>query len=203
MTMLLREAKILSVSNEIDPRIRALLGRMESISVETVSSGLECCTAVRASSYFAILANFPLPDCTPDELLAEIKRVESSIPVLIVDAAATLSSAVRLTKARADHVFGADFAADELASHIEAARELRQTLDLASLSSALGPSSESTPAWRKFLVGSSSAMERVFRIIELVGPRRCTVLIGGKQGPAKKWWRGPFTRRETGRGCPW
>src|SRR5439155_26696526 len=40
MTMLLREAKILSVSNEIDPRIRALLGRMESISVETVSSGL-------------------------------------------------------------------------------------------------------------------------------------------------------------------
>src|SRR5439155_16376958 len=69
---------------------------------------------------------------------------------------------------------------------IEAARELRQTLDLASLSSALGPSSESTPAWRKFLVGSSSAMERVFRIIELVGPRRCTVLIGGETGTGKE-----------------
>src|SRR4051794_20028866 len=40
--------------------------------------------------------------------------------------------------------------------------------------------------WRKFMVGSSSAMEHVFRIISLVGPRRCTVLISGETGTGKE-----------------
>jgi transcriptional regulator with GAF, ATPase, and Fis domain len=48
--------------------------------------------------------------------------------------------------------------------------------------------SEAAPAagWREFLVGSSPAMEQVFRIISLVGPRRCTVLIGGETGTGKE-----------------
>ena len=45
---------------------------------------------------------------------------------------------------------------------------------------------ETAPAWRKFLVGNSSAMERVFRIVDLVGVRRCTVLISGETGTGKE-----------------
>src|SRR5688572_8952875 len=40
--------------------------------------------------------------------------------------------------------------------------------------------------WREFLVGSSPAMEQVFRIISLVGQRKCTVLIGGETGTGKE-----------------
>src|SRR5436190_2405062 len=42
------------------------------------------------------------------------------------------------------------------------------------------------PTSRKFMVGSGPAMEHVFRIIELVGPRRCTVLISGETGTGKE-----------------
>ena len=49
------------------------------------------------------------------------------------------------------------------------------------------PASDSElPAWRKFLIGSSRPMEHVFRVIELVGPRRCTVLIDGETGTGKE-----------------
>ncbi len=42
------------------------------------------------------------------------------------------------------------------------------------------------PAWRQFIVGNGPAMQVVFRIIELVGPRRCTVLISGETGTGKE-----------------
>src|SRR5205085_8009071 len=41
-------------------------------------------------------------------------------------------------------------------------------------------------AVQELMVGSSAAMEQVFRIIGLVGPRRCTVLIHGETGTGKE-----------------
>jgi len=40
--------------------------------------------------------------------------------------------------------------------------------------------------WRKLVVGESDAMQHVFRIIDLVGQRRCTVLISGETGTGKE-----------------
>jgi DNA-binding NtrC family response regulator len=180
------EAKILCVSDAPEPRILELLDRMEATSVDSVSNGTECCRTVRASSYSAIVANFPLPDCTPDELLAEIRRIDPSVPVLIRDPMGAVADAVRLTKAGAGHVFGVEFDPQELEDQIEAARESQSSRDLAALHSALDPRTEAQPAWRKFLVGNSDAMNHVFRIIELVGQKRCTVLISGETGTGKE-----------------
>jgi DNA-binding NtrC family response regulator len=174
------------VSAEPEPRMQELLDRIGGTEVETASSGVECCQAVRASSYSVIVANFPLPDCTPDELLVEIKRGDPSVSVLIRDAAGGLLSAIRLTDAGADRVFGADFDPDGIAQHIEGARELRYRRELMALSSAVDQAAEPVPAWRKFLVGDSPAMNQVFRTIELVGQRRCTVLISGETGTGKE-----------------
>jgi DNA-binding NtrC family response regulator len=177
-------AKILLASSTSEPQLQGLLDGIEGISVEAASSGQECCTALRASSYCAIIANFPLPDCTPDELLREIKRIDPALPVVIRDAAGTVADAVRLTKAGADDFFGAEFEPDALLRHVEAARELGRSRDLAALAAVMNQ--QPPPAWRKFLVGNSSAMEHVFRIIQLVGARRCTVLISGETGTGKE-----------------
>jgi DNA-binding NtrC family response regulator len=53
----------------------------------------------------------------------------------------------------------------------------------------LPPQSEpapALPAWRNLMVGNSEPMRHVFRLIELVGPRRCTVLISGETGTGKE-----------------
>jgi DNA-binding NtrC family response regulator len=177
-------ATILWVSSNSEPQLRGLLDGIENATVEAVTSGGECCSAVRGSSYCAIVVNSPLPDCTLDELLGEIKRIDPCLPVMIRDAAGSLADAVRLTKAGADDYFGVDFELDSLLRHVETVLELARSRDLAALSAVINQ--QPPPAWRKFLVGNSSAMERVFRIIQLVGQRRCTVLISGETGTGKE-----------------
>src|SRR5207248_3820189 len=73
------------------------------------------------------------------------------------------------------HFFGAELNPEELSDQIEAARN-----------KAIRTGKRSGPAWRKFLVGNSRVMEPVFRIIDLVGQRRCTVLINGETGTGKE-----------------
>jgi DNA-binding NtrC family response regulator len=184
--MELEEARILLVTASGEPQVREALDRIGALAVDTVASGAECCQAMRESFYCAIVACFPLPDCTADEVLEQIRQTDRSAPVLIRDAAGTFSSAVRLTKAGAEPFFGADFDAEEFTRQIEAAREARHTQELAALSSAVGQTSQAMPVWRKSLVGDGPGMARIFRIIELVGQRRCTVLIGGETGTGKE-----------------
>ena len=109
------------VSANHGSRVGELLRGMDAISVDIVASGLECYQAMRDASYCAIVAEFPLPDCSPDELLEEVQRVESSLPVLIHDPTGGFSDVVRLTKAGAQHFFGADFDSGEFIRQIEAA----------------------------------------------------------------------------------
>jgi transcriptional regulator with GAF, ATPase, and Fis domain len=45
---------------------------------------------------------------------------------------------------------------------------------------------EGEPVWKQFLVGDSRAIQDVGRIICLVAPRRCTVLITGETGTGKE-----------------
>jgi DNA-binding NtrC family response regulator len=176
MDALMPNARVLWVSSSNDDREPELLESLEGISVTIAASGQECCQAARASRYCAIVANLPLPDCTPDELLEEIQRIDPSTPLVIRDREGTFSDAVRLTKAGAEHYFGADLDVDQLTRIVEGSRQMHTA-----------PANDSElPAWRKFLIGSSRPMEHVFRVIQLVGPRRCTVLIDGETGTGKE-----------------
>jgi DNA-binding NtrC family response regulator len=187
--MVMSPAKILCASPESETELWNELAGLESVTMKAVSNGHECRQAALEDAYCAIVADFPLPDCTPDEFLADMKTLDPLLPVLIRHREGAVSDAVRLTKAGAEHFFGADFDAPELARQIEAARQARHSRELAALASVIGPRptpGAEVPAWRKFIVGNSRAMERVFRIIDLVGPRRCTVLISGETGTGKE-----------------
>jgi len=165
--------KILWVSANHQSRIGELLRRINTVPAELAASAAQCYQSIRNTSYCAIVADFPLPDCSPDELLEKVQRLDPSLPVLIHDAAGRFNDVVRLTKAGAQHFFGADFDPAEFTRQIEAAMELRS-------------SSVPEPTWRKFLVGKSGAMDHVFRVVDLVGRRRCTVLLSGETGTGKE-----------------
>jgi len=40
--------------------------------------------------------------------------------------------------------------------------------------------------WRKFLIGQSAAMLQIYEVIQLIAPKRVTVLIGGETGTGKE-----------------
>ena len=154
-------ARVLWVSSSNEESGPELLAGLAGVAVTLATSGQGCCEAARASSHCAVVASFPLPDCTPGELLEELKRIDPVALVVIRDREGTLADAVRLTKAGAEDFFGADIDVGRLTKIVQASRD-----------SQTAPAPDSAlPAWRKILIGSSRPMEHVFRVIELVGPR--------------------------------
>ncbi|HTM51535.1 MAG TPA: sigma-54 dependent transcriptional regulator [Bryobacteraceae bacterium] len=72
----------------------------------------------------------------------------------------------------------------ELANQVEAARQLQYSRELVALGAAVD--APATPQWRRALVGDSPAMGQLCRLIQLVGPRRTTVMITGETGAGKE-----------------
>ena len=163
------------------PEQSQILERLDGFSAEIVESPLEGLSLLRTSTFDVVLANFPVPDWTAEELLEEIERINSLVPVVIRDQRGTLEEAVRLTKLGAYHFFGHQLEIDELSRHLNLAAEHHRSRLLA----LLGENGAQEP-WKKFLVGESQAIENVARIIRLIGARRSTVLITGETGTGKE-----------------
>lgn len=110
-------------------------------------------------------------------LLSELRRIDSTRPVLIRCCSPRLDDAVRLTKLGAFHVLDMNASSAEIHASLTAAVEdsRRQNARAADVES-----------WRSLLVGRSRAMDQVFEMIRLAGPRRCTVLITGETGTGKE-----------------
>ena len=138
---------------------------------------------LREASSQAVVADCPLGDWSAEELIEEIQRIDSFVPVIIRAAQASLEDAVRVMKLGAyyflqrDEDFDAGQLARLVANAVDYYRERVGTWKDHSLA---------REPWRKVLVGESKAMEDVLRMIRLVGPRRSTVLISGETGTGKE-----------------
>ena len=152
---------------------------LPELAVEWVPVAPEAVAGTRALNPHAVLASFPMPGWTPAEVLEEVARVHPAAPVVVEDAEASVADAVRLARLGAFAVLDGACSPAETLDQLEAAVEEGR----------LRASRVTEPAgelWRRTLVGRSRAMEDVARIIRLVGPRRCTVLITGETGTGKE-----------------
>ena len=155
--------------------------QLDGFDTDIASSGAEGLDRLRTLEYDLVLASFPLPEWTPEELLAEVQAVSALVPVIIQDCEGTLADAVRFTKLGAFHYLGTGIQAKELERRLEAAVEYRRTRELALFGEAVGQE-----PWRRFLVGESRAIQNVAHIVRLIAARRCTVLITGETGTGKE-----------------
>jgi DNA-binding NtrC family response regulator len=126
----------------------------------------------------AVVLDFPIADWRRDDLLREMQRTAPGVPVLIRDAQATVSDAVRLTHQGAHQFLLED---EDPVRAIEQAIEDRTTYGLARLANQVGGED-----WERMLVGESREMRRVHYLIRMVGSRRATVLITGETGTGKE-----------------
>src|SRR5689334_9904570 len=129
---------------------------LDIFGADSIESTLDVGDGLRrleASGADVLVARFPLPGWTPDELLDQVQRIAGGLPVII------------LTE---------PLSATELQKRLQSAIAGR-------------PRPVKPPApWRHLLVGESRALDEIDRIIRLVGPRRCTVLITGETGTGKE-----------------
>lgn len=124
-------------------------------------------------AFSVCLICLPLAEDDPCIALEELRRVQSSLPVIFMHESGNAPEAVELLKAGAHHYFDRHPARDAL---------------LAFLSTIQRNNSKPQPeaAWEQTLVGASSAMQKVKQMISLIAGRRSTVLILGETGSGKE-----------------
>lgn len=147
----------------------------------------DCCTAKIVGSlseavydlaherehFDACLVCLPLEE-PASVILEELMRANAGLPVLFLHQFGSATEAVQLLKLGAVHYF------DSIPEQDEFARVLESL-----------PATE--PAvwapqrgWRSLLVGESAAMQQITALVELLAPRRSTVLIHGETGCGKE-----------------
>jgi DNA-binding NtrC family response regulator len=120
-----------------------------------------------------IVYEFASVDSASLQLLDQCRRNHPDIPFIALLAQSSSSEASRLIR------FGAFDCLDISASH----DELLQSI-LSAKAQHSSPKREDE-LWRQHLVGESTPIDQVVRVIRLVAPRRCTVLNSGETGTGK------------------
>jgi len=128
-----------------------------------------------------VVTDFKLPGMNGLEFLQAIKRIDASLPVVIMTAYGSVESAVEAMKIGASDYVLKPFALAEMVLVIRkelGARKLRE--ENRSLREALGQRYEYAN-----VVAKSEKMQAVLALIERVAPTNSTVLLGGESGVGK------------------
>lgn len=117
----------------------------------------------------------PYTDEKPEEALYRLRLAKKDLPVVFAHPCGSASEAVDLIKAGAYHYFDRIPDLDVMGALIQKVRDMRSS------------AAEAAPGeWRANLVGDSPGMNQVRSLIELIAPRRSTVLILGETGTGKE-----------------
>ncbi|HEY2931416.1 MAG TPA: sigma-54 dependent transcriptional regulator [Acidobacteriota bacterium] len=130
----------------------------------------------------AVLLDIRLADANGLELLGEIHRQDSSVPVVVMTAFHDMPTAVQAIKLGACEYIHKPIALEELDDALAKALAMRQMAQRADRSFASVPSELKL----EDLVGKSKSMLAIFKTIGMVSKSKTTVLITGESGTGKE-----------------
>jgi DNA-binding NtrC family response regulator len=148
----------------------------EVLQASTAEQGLKL-----AEQADLVLTDLRLPGMDGLALLAELRRQNSTTPVVVMTAFGTVESAVEAMKSGAVDFLMKPFALDHLMTVVQKALEVRALrAENRELREALGHRYEFAN-----IIGRSPAMQEIFGTIVRVAPTRATVLLAGESGVGK------------------
>src|SRR6202165_5378106 len=158
------------------------------IELQLVSAGFEVDKAASAEEGLKIvdradlvLTDLKLPKMDGLELLAQIRRQNTVVPVVMMTAFGSIETAVGAMKAGATDFLLKPFSLDHLMQVVNKAMEMSALRDEnRQLKEELGRRYEYDN-----IIGRSEAMQEIFATIERVAPSRATVLLAGESGVGK------------------
>ncbi|MGE5097823.1 MAG: sigma-54-dependent transcriptional regulator [Betaproteobacteria bacterium] len=148
--------------------------------IDAARSGAEALERVESSHYDALVLDIMMPNIDGLEVLQRVKETHPDIEVVMVTGLSQIDTAVRSMKLGAFDYIPKPFDPDELKLVVERALERRRL--------AQGHAAVAPDARYRFenIIGSSPAMQRVFRLIAQCAPTNTTVLITGESGTGKE-----------------
>jgi two-component system, NtrC family, nitrogen regulation response regulator GlnG len=127
-----------------------------------------------------VITDVVLPDENGLDLLPRIKAKRPDLPVIVMSAQNTLSTAVRATERGAFEYLPKPFDLNELKKAVDdAVSRIRNA-------SAGAISAHQEPEEQSLLIGRSAAMQEVYRVMARVVPTDLTVMILGESGTGKE-----------------
>src|SRR5690349_15107077 len=137
--------------------------------VTVCNKGKEALKVFQGRSFDLLLVDYRLPDLTGMDILFEIKKTSSTVPVVIMTSFHDIRTAVKAIKSGAFEYITKPVNPDELLMVVKQALKKEQ-----------GESSEKTvSSTHTYVQGSSTVAAQVKEFIELVAPTNMSVLIEG------------------------
>ncbi len=128
-----------------------------------------------------VVSDLKMPRMTGLELLAEVKKFRSDLPVVLMTAFATVQTAVEAMKQGAYDYIQKPFDGDEIKLLVDRTLEHNRLIKENAVLRSMTEISAPRP-----LIGSSEAMVEIRRKIDLVAKSSATVLIRGESGTGKE-----------------
>ncbi len=176
-------AKILVVDDEA--RMRRVLQMMlegSGYQVDLAEGAEKALARMKGSAFSLVITDMKMPGMSGLELLKEIKEADEDIPVIVMTAYGTIPTAIEAMKAGAHDYVLKPFDMEEMKAVVEKALEVEK---LRRTSQYLQEELEAKYQFDN-IVGESSQMKEVFRLISQVAPTKSTVLIFGESGTGKE-----------------
>jgi two-component system response regulator PilR (NtrC family) len=177
-------ARILIVDDERS--IRELLEiflRKEGYEVQTAPSVSEALTLIKSTEFDLIVSDIRMPDMTGIDLLRTVRTNGFNGQFILLTAFASADAAIQALKMGAfDYILKTENYLEELKVVVRHALENRRLRE------------ENTYLRREFkkthglgsLIGKSTAMQELFKMIEVVSATNSTVLVTGESGTGKE-----------------
>ncbi|HNC45566.1 MAG TPA: response regulator, partial [Acidobacteriota bacterium] len=170
---------MLIVDDELSMReVLERVFRREGYTVHLADNGARALEMIRDHVYDLVLSDVRMPTLTGMELLAECRHISSETMVILMTAYGTVESAREAFKMGADDFIQKPFDIDEIKLVVRNALEKsRLRKDVVLLRREL-----SDRGRLENIIGRSTIMQNIFRMIETVAPTTSTVLITGESG---------------------
>ncbi|HXW24825.1 MAG TPA: sigma-54 dependent transcriptional regulator [Xanthobacteraceae bacterium] len=175
-------ARILIVDDEeivIRSCLRILGGDHQ---VEGVRDGVEALRRIGENHYDVLILDIMMPKMDGLEVLGRAKEAHPDLDVIMVTGLSQIETAVKAMKLGAFDYLAKPFDPDELKLVVERALERRRLME-----ENLNLKSEVSSKYRfENIIGASSQMQNVFRLIAKCAPTNSTVLLSGESGTGKE-----------------
>lgn len=176
-------ARILVVDDE-EIVIRSCLRILGDRDYEVASAqdGLEALKKIEENHFDVLVLDIMMPKIDGLEVLQRVKESHPDIDVIMITGLSQIDTAVKAMKLGAFDYLPKPFDPDELKLVVQRALErrqlLRENLDL---------KSEVSSKYRfENIIGSSPAMQNVYRLVAKCAPTNSTVLLTGESGTGKE-----------------
>jgi DNA-binding NtrC family response regulator len=169
-----------------EPNIRRILEAMfhkDGYTVLTAENGKRAIDAASTTPIDILITDLIMPDMTGVEVLRAIKQIQPNCAAIVITAFGTIKTAVEAMRLGAYNYITKPFDVDEVRLLVKKAlehqKEERESLHLK-------PQPKAANKRIDNIVGSSSRMQELFKVIERAANSRATVLIRGESGCGKE-----------------